>query len=131
MSWPIGSWRAGTSAWDQTTVRAALSRCHYPCDQPASLPEPTGPWDADDSVAAFPGTYQFSARPGTDVWASLTDTSSCLCDDDGAIVAHEGQLVGAANFQEFLDGANNRGNAHTRRLVWDAYAENTSGRRLL
>jgi hypothetical protein len=53
-----------------------------------------------------------------------------LCDDNGAAVVHEGHLIGCSYFQEFRDGANNRGNAHTRRLVWDAYAENTSGRRL-
>ena len=53
-----------------------------------------------------------------------------LCDDNGAAVVHEGHLIGCSYFQEFPDGANNRGNGHTRRLVWDAYAENTSGRRL-
>ena len=53
-----------------------------------------------------------------------------LCDDDGAVVAHEGHLIDCGYFQEFLGGAKNRDNAHTRRLVWDAYAENTSGRRL-
>jgi hypothetical protein len=42
---------------------------------------------------------------------------------------HEGHLIGCGYFQEFLDGADNRENAHTRRLVWDAYAENTSERR--
>jgi hypothetical protein len=58
-------------------------------------------------------------------------TSRCaLCDDNGAAVVHEGHLTGCSYFQEFRDGANNQGNAHTRRLVWDAYAENTSGRRL-
>ena len=57
-------------------------------------------------------------------------TSRCaLCDDNGAAVMHEGHLIGCSYFQEFRDGANNRGSAHTRRLVWDAYAENTSGRR--
>jgi hypothetical protein len=53
-----------------------------------------------------------------------------LCDDDGAVVVHEGHLIGPGYFQEFLGGANNRDNAHTLRLVWDAYSENTSGRRL-
>jgi hypothetical protein len=43
---------------------------------------------------------------------------------------HEGHLIGPGYFQEFLGGANNRDNAHTLRLVWDAYSENTSGRRL-
>jgi hypothetical protein len=58
-------------------------------------------------------------------------TSRCaLCDDDGAVVVHEGHLIGCGYSQEFLDAANNRDNAHTRRIVWDAYAENTSGRRL-
>jgi hypothetical protein len=58
-------------------------------------------------------------------------TSRCAqCDDNGAAVVHEGHLIGCSYFQEFLDCTNNRGNAHTRILVWDAYAENTSGRRL-
>jgi hypothetical protein len=35
-------------------------------------------------------------------------TSRCaLCDDDGAVVVHEGHLIGCGYFQEFLDGANN------------------------
>ena len=67
------------------------------------------------------------------LWSTMmvhVRTPPCeLCDDDGAVV-HEGHLIGHGYFQKFLDGANNRDNAHTHRLVWDAYAENTSGRRL-
>jgi hypothetical protein len=77
-----------------------------------------------------PGGVMWSAADLGSVPLVHVGTSWCtLCDDDGAVVVHEGRLIGCSYFQEFLDGTNNRGNAHTRRLVWDAYAENTSGRR--
>jgi hypothetical protein len=57
-------------------------------------------------------------------------THGALGDDDGAVVTHEGHFIDCGYFQEFPGGAMNRDNANTRRLVWDAYGENTSGRRL-
>lgn len=55
-----------------------------------------------------------------------------VCFDTGSLrrVVSTRQLIGCGYLQEFLDGAKNPDNAHARRLVWDAYAENTSGRRL-
>jgi hypothetical protein len=40
-----------------------------------------------------------------------------------------GRKARAGYFQEFLENAKNRDSAHAPRLVWDAYGENTSGRR--
>jgi hypothetical protein len=96
-------------------------------------------WHGCGTDAGIPGEYQLMA-PGGGMWSAAdlgsvllvqVRTSRCaLCDNDGAVVVHEGHLIGCGYFQEFLDGANNQDNAHTRRLVWDAYAENTSERRL-